>query len=237
MEASSELVADARHGRSDAIERLLALHYPTVWRMATGLTGRSDVGRGVARYVMRRSLRALPNWNDGAAATRWFHHHTLLTTRRTDKHAPDLRTDSLLRQGSDDAGYIAFVRALRSLPIQQREAFILTRLEGFGARNVAVAMDCSTIAAENHLMEAQRRLRELAGSQFNQQLDRMISAYQSIDPDEALSIERAKANIHRMMLSWRAMKTIKLVASFALLLITVWGSFWIWRIVQHSMQE
>ena len=104
MEIPAELVVDARKGKTDAIVELLAMHYPVVWRIATGLTGRLDVGRGVARYIMQRSLRALDKWTEAGASTRWFHHHTLLTTRRAQKHEPDLSNDTFLREGAGDTG-------------------------------------------------------------------------------------------------------------------------------------
>ncbi len=235
MEPTSELVAAARKGKRDAIVELLTMHYPTVWRMASGLTGRADVGRGVVRYIMRRSLRALDHWTDEAAPTRWFQHHTLLTTRRAKKHGPDPIHDTLLGAAPADPGYTAFVRALRSLPMQQREAFILSDGEGMGIRTIAVAMDCSTIAAENHLREATARMRELAGSQYDAFVAAMSSAYKKLGPDEEMSVQNVRARIRRIVIPWRLLQMIKLVVSLVLLAIVLWGTLWIWRIVKHSM--
>src|SRR4051794_41165259 len=152
-QVTSELVEGARKGRRDDVVELLALHYPVVWRMASGLTGRGDVGRGVVRFVMQRSLRATSHWAEDGAPTRWFHHHTLLTTRRTLKHSPTVANDTLLDGETADTGYVAFIRSLRTLPMQQREAFILTYGEKLDLRALAVAMDCSVTAATNHLAE------------------------------------------------------------------------------------
>jgi DNA-directed RNA polymerase specialized sigma24 family protein len=235
MEVSSELVLAARKGKRDAIVELLAAHYPTVWRMGTGLTGRLDVGRGVARHIMQRSLRVLETWKDEASPTRWFHHHTVLTARRAEKHSPDLTNDTFLRDASTDTGYVAFIRALRTLPIQQREAFILSNGEKLGNRALAVAMDCSMIAAENHLKEATTRLRELSGPHYEPYLDRMIQAYQRLGLDEEMSVQHVRERVQRIMIPWRVLRTLEFIASLILLAITLWGTMWVWRIVRHSM--
>lgn len=235
MEVTGELVAQARRGRVDAAEEILAAHYSSVWRIATGLTGRADVGRGVARHIMQRSLRAMRTWTDEAAAMRWFHHHTLQTTRRAAKHEPQLSNDIFLRENTGNPGYVASVRALRSLPMQQREAFILSDLEKLGARSVAVAMDCSMIAAETHLSAARSHLRELAGPDYGTFIAKMADAYRKIGPEEQMSVQHAKARIHRILLPWRILQAIKFVGSLILLLATIWLAFELWKVLKHSM--
>src|SRR5471032_1967672 len=92
-----------------AIEAIFATNYPTVCRMAMGLTGRADVGAGVTRFVIKRALHALPNWKDEDAPQRWFLHHTVLTTRRAAKHQPDNTNDTLIADHrSAPPEYVAF---------------------------------------------------------------------------------------------------------------------------------
>jgi DNA-directed RNA polymerase specialized sigma24 family protein len=236
MQAISEdLIAAARKGKRDAVVELLALHYPLVWRMATGLTGRSDVGRGVAKFVMQRSLKVLHNWKDETAPTRWFLHHTVLATRRAAKHQPDLRNDTFLRARQTDPAYMAFVRGLRALPIQQREAFILTHCENLEMRALAVAMDCSTAAATNHLHVANDQLSALATTDYAHDVQAIQHAYRTLTPEEEMSLKDIRRNVGRMVLPWLIARAIKFILSLVLLMFSIWLAWWVWKVVKHSM--
>src|SRR4051812_35090482 len=155
MPVDDELLDRARRFDRAAIEAIFAENYPAVSRIAMGLSGRTDVGMGVTRFVIKRALHALPSWKDEDAPQRWFLHHTIITTRRAAKHQPDKTNDTLIADPRAAAPeYVAFIRALRSLPFQQREAFLLHHGERLNERWSAVTMDCSVIAASNHLNAA-----------------------------------------------------------------------------------
>ena len=47
-----ELVAAAKKLRTSAVAQLLENEYPPVYRLACGLAGREDVGRGIAKFVL-----------------------------------------------------------------------------------------------------------------------------------------------------------------------------------------
>jgi hypothetical protein len=64
------------------------------------------------------------------------------------------------------AHYRAMILALRKLPEQQQEAFILTHAQRWNTRYCAIAMDCSNTAVETHLKEANRTIQPLAGGNF-----------------------------------------------------------------------
>jgi DNA-directed RNA polymerase specialized sigma24 family protein len=169
-----------RHHRA-ALEQLLLGMYPAVHRMAYGLSGREDVGRGIVRFVMKQAASRALQWRDADAAERWFSHHTVLTARRAARHQPMPNQETLCR-GAGDAQYVAFVRALRALPIQQREAFILHRGEKMNTRSLAIAMDCSTTAAQTHLKLATTVLETLSNPSFERMVEEMARAYQALVP-------------------------------------------------------
>src|SRR5438128_4874649 len=115
-----------------AIEALLAGMYPVVHRMARALAGQEDAARRIERFVMRQAFSQLPLWRNPEAADRWFFHHTLLTSRREAKPTSDISSDLLATSAdSPDAPYLAFLRAMRKLPFQQREALLLNVGEKF----------------------------------------------------------------------------------------------------------
>jgi len=237
QEIPSELVEGARKGNKDAVVEVLAIHYPLVWRMATGLTGRSDVGRGVAKFVMQQSLGMLESWKDDGAPTRWFLHHTVLTVRRTQKHQPDRQNDVFLAGAQNEPGYVAFVRGMRTMPLQQREAFVLTHCERLDIRTLAVAMDCSTTAAANHLQVATDHLVMLSQKEFDAHVARMRQAYQALSPDEELSLKDIRRNVRRWLLPWLIGRLVRPVVALVLLIGAAWGGLWVWRIVSHSLVD
>jgi DNA-directed RNA polymerase specialized sigma24 family protein len=161
MPISAATLDRARKLSAPAVEEVLRENYPSVHRLAHGLAGSADVGAGIVRYVMHRSIAILPTWREELAPENWFHRFTVITARRTIRHQPDPRTDVLLGDTgvAPDPAYIAFIAALRALPRQQQEAFILYTCEHLGPRTSSIAMDCSTEAAGNHLRAATDALR------------------------------------------------------------------------------
>src|SRR4051794_34995489 len=128
MPVDQAVFARARNLDRPAVESLLAATYPAVHRIAHALAGREDVARGTVTFVMTHAPRHLPSWRDIDAAERWFYPPPALTPRRAERHHPDPNDDLLLRcapGAPNDPAYAAFIRGLRALPVQQREAFIL----------------------------------------------------------------------------------------------------------------
>src|SRR5258706_665663 len=119
MAVEAKVLKAARKYRASAVEELFESYYPTVFRLAHGLCGEQSAARRVIDRVLKTALAVLPRWRDDADADRWFYHYTVLETRRNESTAGG--PDPLL--GKDAApAYAAFIRALRGLPTQQREA-------------------------------------------------------------------------------------------------------------------
>ena len=149
--------------------------------------------------VLTQALRFTATWDDPAKVERWFYHHTIQSTRPFADRPPDPRKDAILPQGaSADVHALAFVKALRSLPAQQREAFLLTHGEQLGPRPVATAMDCSLDASANHLVVATRTLKEIGGADYPRLELAIATAYAALTPtgDETLPLVRSAINRH-----------------------------------------
>ena len=108
-----------------------------------------------------------------------------MTSRRSARHPiANAAKDVLVEQAlSPDTQYIAFVAALRQLETQQREAFLLNHCEHLNARYSALAMDCSTEAADNHLRAADGSLRLVASEHFDALTKKLADAYAHLTPD------------------------------------------------------
>ncbi len=219
-------LAEARAGKRQALTRLLAMHYPQVWRIATNLTGSRELGRKISARIMRRSLLAADGWEHEEAPTRWFRHHTVLATREATLAASP-RPDVLLEGVAEDAGYTAFVRAVRGLPQQQREAFLLNHGEDFDLRQIGIAMDCSVEAAGVHLRHATLSLQAIAGDGFGRFVQAARLSYAASAPDESLSLPYA-----RRLVSTGFSSRLAVVLGWLLLIVLLtglaYGLWWIW---------
>lgn len=187
MFASDDLLDRAQRMEPAAMHGLLAGAYPAVGRIACALVGREDLARRVAARVLARSLRVLPSWRRGAAPENWYYHHTLIAAREAAGAAgPDVDplADALVARSPDavNAGYVAFVRALRRLPPQQAEAFLLHHGERLNQRYLALAMDCSTAAAEAHLRAAGESLDALVAGGVGAHVTALTQAYAALTP-------------------------------------------------------
>ena len=223
MVVDPDVLNRARKEDHDAVVEVLAAQYPSTHRIAYAVSGRPDVGDGVVAYVTKQSFRVVEKWEDEEAPQRWFRHHTLLTLRRAAKWKPDAASDTLVPDDArSDANYVAFVRAIRALPQQQAEAFLLTHGEQLDLRNLAVAMDCSTTAASIHLKEADERLRALAGEPFDALLTRLRAAYERLTPSRDLVLSRVGGSLRRRFWPRVLKRIVKLIVFLTVLAALGW---------------
>jgi DNA-directed RNA polymerase specialized sigma24 family protein len=155
---TDEILAKARAMNPAALEALLSSGYVAGHRISLALGGNERAAQSVANLLVRRALKMLPRWRDVSASENWFVHHAVLTTRGANLPLPaePLHDPLVAHAGAsaNDAAYVAFVRAVRQLHPQQREAFILHHGERLNPRMLGVVMDCSTGAARMHLQVA-----------------------------------------------------------------------------------
>lgn len=226
---SDEAIAKVRKLDRRAVEAVLAESYPAVHRMAHGLTGRSAAAQRVIRLVFRRGLRVIPGWRKGIIPENWFSHHTLLTARDVAPQAPSPDLDLLLTMGpATDPAYAAFVRALRALPRQQTEAFLLNHGEQFNERLLGVTMDCSTQAATTHLAAATEALRQMAGEQFLGLSSALERAYQALTPGDAAVKTSVGRQVRSAFWARRLRRLVRRLLLLAILACLVYAA-WRWR--------
>jgi DNA-directed RNA polymerase specialized sigma24 family protein len=211
-----------------ALESFFASNYGVVHRIAYALSGREDVGRGIVRFVLARAVRQLPQWRDADAAERWFYHFAVLIARRAAVHRTGPQDDCLAKpSGQADPAHIAFIRCLRALPFQQCEAFILHYGEKLKLRDLAIAMDCSTHAAEQHLLAATESLRTLSGPDFDNLTGKMILAYSQLMPGEDLLRPALRGAISRSLWARRIKRLVRVLIALVILGALAYGA-WRW---------
>ncbi len=205
-------MARAKKLEREALEKLVESVYPGICRIAYGLSGREDVGHGIVRFVINHAMHHLRHLRDAASAQRWFYHFTVLVSRRGRKHEPKAEQDTLVaHSGEVSAAYVAFVRGLRALPFQQREAYLLTFGEQLLYRDVATAMDCSIAAVEVHLGGAQQTLAAMSGDGYEKMRERLVRAWGNLSPKE----EAVHPSVHGLIKKLMWPRRIKRILVFA----------------------
>jgi DNA-directed RNA polymerase specialized sigma24 family protein len=236
MLVDPQVLHRARKGRRDAVAKVLASQYAACHRIAMALSGRRDVGERIVAHVLKQAINVVPTWADEAAPQRWFWHHTVLTVRLASRWKPSADSDTLA-PGGDDASYAAFVRALRSLPPQQLEAFILSECEQLNPRAVAVAMDCSTTAAEVHLRQARGQLEQLTDDQFKLQTEKLCQTYHGLTPDPDMATSRTVLVVRRHI--WP--RTVRRILRWMLVLSIAAALGWLvwryWREIESAVRS
>jgi DNA-directed RNA polymerase specialized sigma24 family protein len=225
MPLAPELLDGAKKYRPAAACGLLEGYYPLVHRMAHALCGQASAAQSVIDRVFSRALPAMPSWRDDTAADRWFYHFTVLESRRHQTEDP-ASPDALLAQAADPA-YLAFIRAVRSLPVQQREAILLTYGERLNPRYLSVAMDCSGEAASNHLREATAHLLAMTGGQLEPQLESLARSYRHLAPPAEVARPFIQRRLSRYLLPRRLRRGLSILILLSTLCAGAYGA-WYW---------
>jgi DNA-directed RNA polymerase specialized sigma24 family protein len=222
-----EALPRARNLDTAAIETILRVHYPRVCRMAMALCGREKQGKHTIRTVLGQSVKPMRFWNSEGEAANWFLHHTVLRSRENAGGSPNPREDCLVHTLSNPSPeHTAFVRALRLLPQQQREAFLLFRGEHLDPRRAGVAMDCSTGAAETHRLAAEKALGDVTGETFEERSAELVRVYATLTPPEQLIVGDVAAICGKVQTT-RLARAIRFVFQLIILGAIIW---FVWQI-------
>lgn len=220
-----EVISEASRRGSAASLRVIRAALPYVWRASHSLSGDRAAARRVTRFIVKRALRQMPRWRSAAEAGRWFAHHTVLATRRASRHARG--GDDPLRPEDGDVASLALLRALRGLPFQQREALLLTVGEGLSLRDLAIAMDCSTQAAQVHLDGATATLRALAGAEWEARRERLRDAYRAVAADDPLLLDQVQRRVRRHVIPRRVARILYGLLKIALVAAAAALAWWL----------
>ncbi len=211
-----------------AAEALLREYYPMAYRVVVGLCGTRPAAWLLLPTLMRQGVLNLPRWRDNADAHRWFIHHTVLATRELIVAGGSIEDDPLVPPGGvAGPGYVLFIDTLRGLNFQQREAFLLHFGEEQDIRGTAVAMDCSTQAARNHLAAATTALaRAVSGpAEFGACVHNLHAAWLALTPDMRDVVANTRRIVHgeSWQRRWRLVRrAILTVAAATVMAMVAW---------------
>lgn len=240
MPITDDILARARKLDSRAAEQVAASSYPSTIRIARALTGREKVAAAVAERVLRQSVQFMPKWSAGTVPENWYYHHTVLTARQAVQRTgpPATAQDDLLATaaGPADIPYAAFIRALRGLPVQQAEAFILNHGERLNERLLGVAMDCSAVAAANHLRAADGALAAVAGPDFEAMNTLLSKNYAALTPPEPAVKAEIRSAVSAVLWPRRVKRIVVWLLVTCVLAAAAYAA-WRWRDQLPTLRE
>lgn len=165
----ARLVRDAGRGDPAAMRTIMERALPRIHALAYRMLDDAAEAEDVAQETFLKAWRFAPRWRPGAARfDTWLHRVALnlcydrLRRRRPaappplDLADPGPAPDRNLH--AQDVG-LRVDRALRALPMRQREAIVLCHYQELGAKEAAALMSVSIEALESLLARARRALR------------------------------------------------------------------------------
>lgn len=160
-------------------------HAEWAWRTIAAVSGSTAAADRIVRWLLVHAPHA-----DSAAVERWFRHHAVL--RRRELKRPTRNDPDVLEPAGASVALRAFVAAIRNLPEQQREAWLLRVCAKLDPRETGKAMDCSQTAALTHFDAALAVLKPMAGDNYDAFCNGVRTRFESLRPD-SLEIDRALA--------------------------------------------
>jgi RNA polymerase sigma-70 factor (ECF subfamily) len=169
-ESDAELVLATRRGDQRAFAELVRRYRDRHARFVTRMLGDSDDAEDVLQSAFLRAFRHIGRCDEPARFGPWLHRIVLnecrtFATRRGHRELRLVREPLLLEQlearvAEQDHGLRATVeQALATLPVDQREAFLMKHVEGLEYEEMAEVTGAGVSALKMRVKRAIERLR------------------------------------------------------------------------------
>ena len=162
-----ELVARTRDGDERAFAALVGRYQPIVFRWAIALSGDADEAEDITQEVFIRVHRKLSDFRGDGSFDAWLYRITRRVALRqrptrlapVDAATPDVYvTDPGARVDRQRA--VALLQTIATtLPMRQREVFILCDLEGRTPAEAAAMLDMKDVSVRASLFKARTSIR------------------------------------------------------------------------------
>ena len=163
---SPERVTVAREGDARAFATLVERYRPHVFRWAIALTGDEDEADDITQEVFVRVHRKLGSFRGDGAFDAWLYRITRRVVFRmrpiprssAERGAEVYVTDPGARVDRERA--VQLIRAIATtLPMRQREVFVLCDMEGRTPAEVATILDMKDVSVRASLFKARASIR------------------------------------------------------------------------------
>lgn len=168
----------ARKGDPEAFGRLMAPLEQRIWRICWHYTGDREAASDCGQEAMLRVWRGLASWRGESAFETWVFRvaaNCCLDWQRKRKREKNESMDALQEQGFDPADpqpgteekvlkaeeQARLREAIAALPEEQREALVLTQLEGVPYAEAAEQLGVNEGTVKSRVNRARTRLKEI----------------------------------------------------------------------------
>lgn len=175
------LLKRAQQGDPDAFESLMAHLEPLVWRICWHYTGDRESASDCGQEAMVRIWRMLPSFRADCALETWVYRITAnccLDELRRKRRSREFSLEPLREQGFDPPDpapgteqqvlqkeeHARLREAIADLPEEQRDALVLTQLEGKPYAEAARLLSVDEGTVKSRVSRARKRLRDLLRS-------------------------------------------------------------------------
>ena len=161
-----ELVARSRDGDERAFTALVVAYQPRVFRWALALSGDRDEAEDISQEVFVRVFRKLGNFRGDGSFDGWLYRITRRIAARSRPVAIPSGSTERDAYITDPGGRVDRDRAFSviqsiaaTLPLRQREVFVLCDLEGRSPAEVATMLDMKDVSVRASLFKARSAIR------------------------------------------------------------------------------
>lgn len=164
-EPDESIAARLRTGDVAALDALFRRHAKALLRLATSLTGSPSDGEDVVQDVFVGLELALRRYEEQGAFAAWLRGVTVRTALAHRRRATRRQEDSLDLANtrrtipSSAENRLAIQDAVRRLPVDMRDVFILKVVEGYSHNEIATLLGIRAGTSEVRLFRAIRLLR------------------------------------------------------------------------------
>ena len=172
------LLRRAREGDPEAFERLMTPLEGLIWRVCWHYMGERQAAEDCGQEAMLRIWRSLASYREDSGLESWVYRiaaNCCLDALRKRKREQALSVENLAEQGFDPpdpkadtegqviagAEQARLREAIALLPEEQRDALILTQLEGLSYERTAQLLGVSEGTVKSRINRAKARLREM----------------------------------------------------------------------------
>lgn len=162
----AQLVAKARSGSREAARELVLRHWPTIWRVVYGMTGRSALAEEIAQETFARAFGALDGFDAERPLGPWLRRIAVNRTidelrreRRLEVIDPEVLGAAHEEPFPDDVT----IEAVSALDPDRRAVVVLRFWLDWSFQQIAEALDIPVGTVSSRLTRALAELREEGG--------------------------------------------------------------------------
>jgi RNA polymerase sigma-70 factor, ECF subfamily len=163
-----QLVTRARSGSREAARELVLLHWPTIWRVVYGMTGRAALAEEVAQETFARAFGALEGFDAERPLGPWL--RRIAVNRTIDELRRERRLE-LVEPSTTETGYEdalpdeTTIDAVRALEPARRAVVVLRFWLDWSLEQIAEALDVPVGTVSSRLTRALAELRAEQGGE------------------------------------------------------------------------